>query len=247
MFINSNQDRLAFIDEQQEIDEADNTDEDHNDTAFDEQQEVTDNADNQDHSDTTIDNEQENANEDTDSFRAPLDINRLQNAKFLSAKEIFQFINNCMQYVFDECPPGNKSIHGFLLETKAVAPATTNRLIMTTVPKSEDIYSCLLPSDNFRIKFKKNDIYCIKQRIKGQTVGSPLKPQPSINDIVEMYRYETMLKSNENREKHISWFKAADNNSLSDDAMFEYTGTYFDRQRENSDKYNANSTNTVIR
>ena len=90
--INSNKDQLTFnIDEQQKIDLADSTEEEHTDTALDEQQEITvpDNADNQDHNE----NDQKMANGDSDNFRAPLNINKLPNGKFLSAREIFQFIN----------------------------------------------------------------------------------------------------------------------------------------------------------
>jgi hypothetical protein len=74
---------------------------------------VSEDADNQDNgADTTNDNPDANIN--ADSFRVPRNINRLQNSKFLSARELYQHINK-KEHVFDICPPGNKSNSWFLI------------------------------------------------------------------------------------------------------------------------------------
>jgi hypothetical protein len=77
-------------------------------------------------------------------------------------------------------------------------------------------------SDNFRTVYLKDGVYCIRQRIKGQTVY----PQPSPMEIVIMHHYQTVLESNNNFKKHVSWFTSATDQSMSRIALYEYLGTY---------------------
>ena len=133
---------------------------------------------------------------------------------------------------FDNCPPGNKSNVWFLVDNQSnIQPGHQKRTYYDDCgtwdsSKGRTHIQDYLISDNFRVDFNKKGVYCIKQRQKGKVVWTPIQPQPDTPEIITMLRYETVLKTNNQFKKHVSWFKSTTDNKLSDIALYEYSGQY---------------------
>ena len=77
-----------------------------------------------------------------------------------------------------------------------------------------------------RLRLEKKGVYCTYKRseeIKSHPVYNPLKKQPSEQELVGLYRYNTKLKANENCKRRISFLV-----SKPEVALVEYIGEYVD-------------------
>jgi hypothetical protein len=169
--------------------------------------------------------------ESEETFNRPHRVNDLPGRKFLSARDIFQKKPQ-KDYVFEVCPPGNKYNSWILVENSGNTSISDNKRSyyddcgVWDSSKGRTHIQHYQLSDNFRTVYLKDGVYCIRQRIKGQTVWTPVDPQPPPMEIVSIHRYETVLKSNNNFKKHVSRFTSATDQSMSRIALYEYLGTY---------------------
>ena len=90
-----------------------------------------------------------------------------------------------------------------------------------------------LTTENFRVVFRRlDDQFCLKVRQSGKCIYRPIIPQPDISEIVTMHRYQTFLKEDNNFKKHVTWFTSTSDETLSTVALFEYSGTSPNPQKQ---------------
>ncbi|KAK3082787.1 hypothetical protein FSP39_005298 [Pinctada imbricata] len=72
----------------------------------------------------------------------------------------------------------------------------------------------------------RNGVYCTEKTVKGTKQWVPLSPQPERKDVVQIHRYYTSLRADENFKRIVIWVTSTSRPELDNVAIYQYQGKF---------------------